>query len=123
MPVNFSAIGYGLCDEPGRRTAILDRIENLMQREDLFFWPLCFFSYAQDEAHPSVNWPFPKYENGVFSFSFMANYFDDFAIQSGTADGNWSEIARLTRTNFSGQIVDPNADGGSRFYRAVQVSP
>src|SRR4051812_29546807 len=32
---------------------------------------------------------FPKYENGVFSFSFMANYFDDFAIQSGTADGNW----------------------------------
>ncbi len=64
VPVNFSAIGYGLCDEPARRTAILEHIENLMQREDLFFWPLCFFSYAQDEGHPEVNWPFPKYENG-----------------------------------------------------------
>ena len=35
-----------------------------MQQEELFFWPLCFFSYAQDEGHPEVNWPFPKYENG-----------------------------------------------------------
>ncbi len=64
VPVNFSAIAYGLCDEPGRPTAILDQIENLMRQEDLFFWPLCFFSYALDEGHPEVNWPFPKYENG-----------------------------------------------------------
>jgi hypothetical protein len=64
VPVNFSAIGYGLCDEPARRAAVLDRIEALMQQERLFFWPLCFFSYAQDEVHPKVNWPFPSYENG-----------------------------------------------------------
>ncbi len=64
VPVNFSAIGYGLCDEPGRRAAILDRIESLMERERLFFWPLCLLSYARDEVNPAVNWPFPSYENG-----------------------------------------------------------
>ena len=64
VPVNFSAIGYGLCDDPARRGAILDRIERLMQQERLFSWPLCFFSYAKEEVHPGVNWPFPAYENG-----------------------------------------------------------
>ena len=33
VPVNFSAIGYGLCDEPSRRAAILDRMEGLMRKE------------------------------------------------------------------------------------------
>jgi len=64
VPVNFSAIGYGLCDEPTRQRAILEHMEALMQQEGLFFWPLCFFSYAEDEGHPKVNWPFPRYENG-----------------------------------------------------------
>ena len=64
LPVNFSAIGYGLCDVPARRTAILDRIESLMGQEHLFFWPLCMSSYAKEEVHPKVNWPFPAYENG-----------------------------------------------------------
>lgn len=64
VPVNFSAIGYRLCDEPARRAAILDRIEAQMQKEHLFFWPLCLFSYAKEEVHPQVNWPFPRYENG-----------------------------------------------------------
>lgn len=64
VPVNFSAIGYGLCDDPARRGLILERIESLMKREQLFFWPLCLFSYAKEEVHPGVNWPFPAYENG-----------------------------------------------------------
>src|SRR5207247_11190105 len=64
VPVNFSAIGYGLCDEPARQAVILEHIEALMRQEGLFFWPLCFFSYAEDEGHTKVNWPFPKYENG-----------------------------------------------------------
>lgn len=64
VPVNFSAIGYGLCDDPARRTVILDRIETLMEQADLFFWPLCLFSFAREEVHPTVNWPFPAYENG-----------------------------------------------------------
>jgi len=64
VPVNFSAIGYGLCDAPKRRAAILDREEALMCQEQLFFWPLCFFPYTKEEGHPEVNWPFPSYENG-----------------------------------------------------------
>jgi hypothetical protein len=63
VPVQFSAIGYGLCDDPGRRAAILDRLETLMQQERLFFWPLCVFPYAPGEAHAS-QYPFPTYENG-----------------------------------------------------------
>jgi hypothetical protein len=64
VPVNFSAIGYGLCDQSSRRSAILDRMETLMKQENLFFWPLSFTSYAKEEGHPQVNWPFPAYENG-----------------------------------------------------------
>lgn len=64
VPVNVSAVGYGLCDDPARRTALLDRMEALMRAERLFFWPLCFTSYRQEEGHPKVNWPFPSYENG-----------------------------------------------------------
>jgi hypothetical protein len=64
VPVNFSTIGYGLCDDPGRRVAILGQMEQRMQAEHLFAWPLCFESYARDEVHPRVNWPFPSYENG-----------------------------------------------------------
>jgi len=63
IPVNFSAIGYGLCHDPVRCAAILNRIETLMQEEHLFFWPLCFYPYAPGEAHPS-QYPFPTYENG-----------------------------------------------------------
>ncbi|MHB8524039.1 MAG: alpha-L-rhamnosidase-related protein [Limisphaerales bacterium] len=63
VPVNFSALAYGLCDEPARRTALLDRIEALMEKERLFCWPLCFFPYAPGEANAS-QYPFPTYENG-----------------------------------------------------------
>jgi hypothetical protein len=63
-PVNFLAIACGLCDDPTRRAAILDQIEGQMQREKLFFWPLCMSSYQKDEGHETVNWPFPSYENG-----------------------------------------------------------
>jgi hypothetical protein len=63
VPVNFSAIGYGVCDDPARCAAILDNIEGRMEREQLFAWPLCFSSFAPGEA---IGWeyPFPVYENG-----------------------------------------------------------
>jgi len=63
IPVNFSAIGYGLCDDPARCAAILDNVEARMEREKLFAWPLCFSSFAPGEA---IGWeyPFPVYENG-----------------------------------------------------------
>ena len=49
-PVNFLAIACGLCDDPARRAAILDQIEAQMQREKLFFWPLCMSSYQPEEG-------------------------------------------------------------------------
>ncbi len=63
VPVQFSALGYGVCGDPARRAAILDRLETLMQQERLFFWPLCVFPYAPGEANAS-QYPFPTYENG-----------------------------------------------------------
>jgi hypothetical protein len=63
VPVNFMAIGYGICDDAARRTAILSRIETEMNRENLFCWPLCVYPYAEGEGHP-LNFPFPAYENG-----------------------------------------------------------
>jgi len=66
--VNFQAIAYGVCDDPDRRAAILDRIEREMQRENLFFWPICLYSYAPGEGL-SWQWPFPNYENGEIFLS------------------------------------------------------
>jgi hypothetical protein len=68
-PVNFAAIGYGLCDDPARQKAILDRMEAEMQKEQLFSWPLCFFPYQPEEGAGS-NFPFPKYENGDLFLSW-----------------------------------------------------
>ena len=63
-PVNFLAIGYGLCDDPLRKNAILTNMEILMQKEDLFIWPLCFFPYKEGVGLERVNYPYPNYENG-----------------------------------------------------------
>jgi len=62
-PVNFAAIAYGLCDDPGRRKAILSQIEALMQKEALFHWPLCFFPFKPEEVYERQK-AFPVYENG-----------------------------------------------------------
>lgn len=62
-PVNFMAIAYGICDDKRRQEAVLSRIENLMQKEKLFIWPISFFPYQSDEGY-KVNYPFPNYENG-----------------------------------------------------------
>jgi hypothetical protein len=68
-PVNFAAIGYGLCEDAARQKAILDRMEAEMQKERLFFWPLNFFPYQPDEGM-SRNFPFPNYENGDLFLSW-----------------------------------------------------
>ncbi|MGA2245778.1 MAG: hypothetical protein ABSH48_12320 [Verrucomicrobiota bacterium] len=69
IPVNFAAISYGLCDDPVRRKAILDRIEAGMQKENLFSWPLNFLPYQREEGAGS-NFPFPRYENGDLFLSW-----------------------------------------------------
>ena len=63
MPVNFMAIAYGICDDKNRQKAILDKTEELMQKENLFMWPISFLPYEADEGY-KVNYPFPNYENG-----------------------------------------------------------
>jgi hypothetical protein len=69
IPVNFAAIAYGICDDPLRQKAILDRIEAEMQKENLFIWPLNFFAYQREEGAGS-NFPFPNYENGDLFLSW-----------------------------------------------------
>ena len=61
--VNFMAIAYGICDNQERSRAILNGIEEQMSKENLFFWPICMFSYQKDEGL-AFQFPFPSYENG-----------------------------------------------------------
>ncbi|HEY0271802.1 MAG TPA: hypothetical protein VGC22_01400, partial [Chitinophaga sp.] len=70
-PVNFMAIGYGLCDDSLRTRAILDTIEYQMQRKQLFFWPICMYSYNKGEGN-DWQFPFPNYENGDIFLSWGA---------------------------------------------------
>ena len=62
--VNFLAVGYGLCDDENRKDALLENIEELMQKEKLFIWPSCFFPYKDSVGLKEVNYPYPNYENG-----------------------------------------------------------
>ncbi len=70
-PVNFMAIGYGICEDSNRTKTILDRIETQMQKEKLFFWPLCMYSYKEGEGN-DWQFPFPNYENGDLFLSWGA---------------------------------------------------
>jgi hypothetical protein len=68
-PVNFMAIAYDICDDETRKKTILDNIEQQMQKEKLFFWPLAMTSYAPGEGK-EWQWPFPGYENGDLFLSW-----------------------------------------------------
>jgi hypothetical protein len=68
-PVNFMAIAYGICDDKKRSETILDEIEAQMQKENLFFWPICLYSYAPGEGN-DWQFPFPNYENGDIFLSW-----------------------------------------------------
>jgi hypothetical protein len=63
------AIAYGICDEDARSKTILDAIEVQMQKEQLFFWPLCLYSYGAGEGN-DWQFPFPNYENGDIFLSW-----------------------------------------------------
>jgi hypothetical protein len=68
-PVNFMAIAYGICDDKSKSAVILDQIEAQMQKENLFFWPICMFSYQPGEGN-DWQFPFPNYENGDIFLSW-----------------------------------------------------
>jgi hypothetical protein len=69
IPVNFMAIAYGICNDDSRKKTILDDIEIQMQKEQLFFWPLCMYSYDPGEGN-DWQFPFPNYENGDIFLSW-----------------------------------------------------
>lgn len=69
VPVNFMAIAYGLCDNEKRRNSILDKIEMQTSKENLFFWPLCLYTYEKPEGN-DWQFPFPNYENGDIFLSW-----------------------------------------------------
>ncbi|HLK29342.1 MAG TPA: hypothetical protein VKT28_12245 [Puia sp.] len=68
-PVNFMAIAYGICDDDDRKKIILDNIETQMEKENLFFWPLCMYTYNVGEGN-DWQFPFPNYENGDIFLSW-----------------------------------------------------
>ncbi len=68
-PVNFMAIAYGICDDSARAKLILDNIETEMEKEHLFFWPICMYSYEPGEGN-DWQFPFPNYENGDIFLSW-----------------------------------------------------
>lgn len=70
-PVNFMAIGYGICDDQQKIKTILETIETQMQKENLFTWPLCMTTYAKGEGN-DWQFPFPNYENGDIFLSWGA---------------------------------------------------
>jgi hypothetical protein len=109
VPVNFSAIGYGLCDDSNRRSMLLDRFEALMQQEKLFFWPLCFFSYASEEAHPS-QYPFPTYENGELFLAWGE-------LERGHAAQNPAVAVKYVKS-----VLDRYAQDGLAFQRYSRKS-
>jgi hypothetical protein len=87
VPVNLMAIVYGICDDTVRRNAILDKIEEQTSHENLFFWPICIYSYAAGEGN-DWQFPFPNYENGDIFLSWgslgveaYANYKPDLALK------------------------------------------
>ncbi len=113
-PVNFSAISYGICDDPERKKAILDRIESEMRKEDLFHWPLSFFPYANEEGAGS-NFPFPRYENGAIFLSWgevgvraYASYDPAIAVKYVQ-----NVLARYERDGLSFQRYERNSQEGA----------
>lgn len=66
IPVQFAAIGYGVCDDKTRINSILSNIETKMISEGLFSWPLCMTSFTASETDDT----FPNYENGDIFLSW-----------------------------------------------------
>ena len=133
LPVNLMAVAYDLCDDPKRKSAILDQLEEAMNRENLFFWPLCLYSYQEDEVY-KVNWPFPNYENGDIFLAWgevgvraYASYKPEIAIkyvknvldrynQDGLA---FQRYRRETQTGEGGDILANNLQPVTGLYRNI----
>jgi len=131
--VNFMAIAYGLCDDPGRRSSILQEIEAQMQKENLFFWPSCMFPYEAGAGH-DLNYPFPAYENGDIFLSWgelgVRSYAADFpeiavryvrnVIERYTKDGlAFQRYLRRSQQGSGDDILSGNASSITGLYRDI----
>ncbi|HSO86517.1 MAG TPA: hypothetical protein VLQ91_08215 [Draconibacterium sp.] len=111
IPVNFSAVGYGLCDDKVRQEKLLIGLETAMQKEDLFSWPLCIYSFEPKEGKSDTNFPFPNYENGDIFLS-------------------WAELGTRSYANFDsgiamkyiGNIIEQYKKDGLAHQRYARVS-
>ena len=132
-PVNFMAIGYGLCDDAERKLSILHTIETVMQRENLFVWPICVFPFEQGVGHQN-NYPFPSYENGDLFLSWgelgVRAYAEDFpeialrycrnVIRRYEVDGlAYQRYLRTTQQGSGDDILAGNASVVTGLYRNI----
>jgi hypothetical protein len=109
-PVNFMAVAYGLCDAPARRALILDAIQLQMQKEKLFFWPVCMYPYEPGAAHDE-NYPFPAYENGDLFLSW-----GELGVRAYA--GDFPEIA----LRFVRNVIDRYRKDGLAFQRYLRAT-
>ena len=111
IPVNFSAIGYELCDDEVRRAELLDGLEATMNEEDLFSWPLCIYPYEKEEVRVPHNYPFPKYENGDIFLSW---------VELGTR--SYSKHNPDIALKYIGNIIEQYKKDGLAHQRYARVS-
>lgn len=111
IPVNFSAIGYGLCDDKLRQASLLTTLETAMQKEDLFSWPLCVYPFEPKEGKSDTNFPFPKYENGDIFLSW---------VELGTR--SYAKFDADIAMKYIGKIIEQYKKDGLAHQRYARVS-
>jgi hypothetical protein len=111
IPVNFSAVGYGLCDDMVRQEKLLTGLEVSMQKEDLFSWPLCMYSFEPHEGKSDTNFPFPNYENGDIFLSW---------VELGTR--SYASFDSGIAMKYIGNIIEQYKKDGLAHQRYARVS-
>lgn len=108
VPVNLTALGEGLCDDPARRKTLLGTIEAKMRKESLLAWPACFEPFAPDEGQSKH---FPDYENGDIFLAWA-----EYGVRAYAAD----EPAIALK--YVRQIVSQYKKDGLAFQRYLRAS-
>jgi hypothetical protein len=109
--VNFLAFGYGLCDDPVRKEVVLSKMEELMQKENLFIWPACFYPYEENVGLSNVNYPYPNYENGDLFLSWA---------ELGTRC--YAEYKPETAVKYIRNVIDRYETGGLAYQRYTRIN-
>lgn len=108
VPVNLTAIGEGICDDPVRQKALLDNIERRMKAESLLTWPACFESYRPGEGADDH---FPTYENGDLFLAWA-----EYGVRA------YAKTEPAIALKYIRQIVDQYKRDGLAFQRYLRAS-